>query len=253
MANTLTVRGFACAAPEVHQSPTGFVVGNFRMGSTHRRLDPVTNQWIDGETNWFRVNVFRALAKNVAISLSKGDRIIVVGKLRVVNYAKKDGSMGVSVEIDAESIGPDLQFGTASYFRTSSQAGKESTTPGLAPAGPKEVAATVASLAIGGNRDALPTTMTGDSPERITRDAVDADTSGYGGFSFDADAPGTVAGSESEFDSDSGTEGNDDEMADQEALHAKYIDVSTGEIVDSAGNDDANGIETEREQEVAVY
>lgn len=121
MANFLTIRGFVCSAVEVRNTPTGLVVGNFRMGSTHRRQDPITNVWVDGDTNWFRINVFRALAQNAVSSIHKGDRIIVVGRLHLVNYLRKDGSPGMSVEIDAESIGPDLQFGTALYARTGGQ------------------------------------------------------------------------------------------------------------------------------------
>jgi single-strand DNA-binding protein len=118
MANFLTIRGFVCSAVETRTTPNGLVVGHFRMGSTHRRQDPVTNAWSDGDTNWFRVNVFRALAQNSVSSIHKGDRIIVVGKLHMVNYMRKDGNPGISVEIDAESIGADLQFGTAFYART---------------------------------------------------------------------------------------------------------------------------------------
>lgn len=91
------------------------------MGSTHRKQIQGSNEWVDGETNWFRVNVFRSLASNLVSSIHKGDRIIVVGKLNIVSFARKDGSFGTSVEIDAESIGPDLQFGTAFYTRTGSQ------------------------------------------------------------------------------------------------------------------------------------
>lgn len=118
MANFLTIRGFVCSAVETRTTPNGLVVGNFRMGSTHRRQDPVTNVWSDGDTNWFRVNVFRALAQNAVSSIHKGDRVIVVGKLHLVNYIRKDGHPGISVEIDAESIGADLQFGTVFYART---------------------------------------------------------------------------------------------------------------------------------------
>lgn len=121
MANTLTIRGFACTTIELRNTQGGIVVGNFRMGSTHRKQASGSNEWVDGETNWFRVNVFRSLASNAAPSIHKGDRIIVVGKLNIVSFARKDGSFGTSVEIDAESIGPDLQFGTALYTRAGSQ------------------------------------------------------------------------------------------------------------------------------------
>lgn len=134
MANNVTIRGFAVTGVELHNTMTGLVVGNLRMGSTHRRPDPVTNVWADGDTSWYRVNVFRSLAQNAVSSIHKGDRIIVVGRLHLNNYVRKDGTPAVSVEIDAESIGPDLQFGTACYLRTGASrndANQPSQSPGV--------------------------------------------------------------------------------------------------------------------------
>ena len=120
MANTITIRGFATTGIELRTTANGLVVGDFRMGSNERRPDPVTNVWAEGPTNWFRVNVFRALAQNAASSIHKGDRIIVVGKLKISTYLRKDGTTGTNVDIEAETIGPDLQFGTAHYTRVAS-------------------------------------------------------------------------------------------------------------------------------------
>lgn len=120
MANTVTIRGFATTGIELRTTPAGLVVGDFRMGSNERRPDPITNVWADGPTNWFRVSVFRALAQNAAASIHKGDRIIVVGKLKISTFLRKDGTTGTNVEIVAETIGSDLQFGTAHYTRVAS-------------------------------------------------------------------------------------------------------------------------------------
>ncbi|POH58885.1 single-stranded DNA-binding protein [Arthrobacter glacialis] len=120
MANTITIRGFATTGIELRTTPAGLVVGDFRMGSNERRPDPITNVWADGPTNWFRVSAFRALAQNAAASIHKGDRIIVVGKLKINTFLRKDGTPGTNVEIVAETIGPDLLFGTAHYIRVAS-------------------------------------------------------------------------------------------------------------------------------------
>lgn len=120
MANHISLRGFVSSDMEMSTTDNGLVIGKFRMGSNMRRLDPITNQWVDGQTNWFRVTAFRALASNTMISIRKGDRILVVGKLRVTSYLRKDGTPGTGVEIDADSIGPDLQFGIANYVRMTS-------------------------------------------------------------------------------------------------------------------------------------
>lgn len=120
MANQISLRGFVSSEIETNTMDNGLVIGKFRMGSNIRRVDPITNQWVDGKTNWFRVNTFRSLAQNTMASIHKGDRILVVGRLRISTFVRKDGTPGTNVEIDAESIGPDLQFGTASYHRLKS-------------------------------------------------------------------------------------------------------------------------------------
>lgn len=120
MANTVTIRGFATTGIELRTTANGLVVGDFRMGSNERRPDPVTNVWTEGPTNWFRVNVFRSLAQNAASSIHKGDRIIVVGKLKISTYLRKDGTTGTNVDLEADSIGPDLKYGMAHYTRMAS-------------------------------------------------------------------------------------------------------------------------------------
>lgn len=117
MANQISLRGFVSSDMEIHTTDKGLIVGQFRMGSNDRQRDSVTNEWVDGKTNWFRVNTFRSLASNTMVSIRKGDRILVVGRLRVTSFLRKDGTPGNGVEIDADSIGPDLVFGITSYKR----------------------------------------------------------------------------------------------------------------------------------------
>lgn len=127
MSNYLTIRGFASSPVELDTKESGLVIGKFRMGSNDRVLDPATNEWGDGPTNWYRINTFRTLASNVAASIKRGDRIIVTGKLRINTFTKLDGTQGLSAEIDADSVGNDLKFGTCTYHRNTSQR------PGTAP------------------------------------------------------------------------------------------------------------------------
>jgi Single-strand binding protein family len=66
--------------PELRYTPNGTQVANFRLAVTARVKDGDT--WRDGETSFFRVNVWRQLAEHVAESLAKGDWAVVIGRLK---------------------------------------------------------------------------------------------------------------------------------------------------------------------------
>ena len=50
--------------------------------------------------------------------LRKGEPVLVRGRLRVREYEGKDGSRGTETEIDASSVGHDLNRGVAHFSRT---------------------------------------------------------------------------------------------------------------------------------------
>ena len=116
MADSITVLGNIATVPEPGRTTTGLATLGFRMATNHRRQDG-TGAWVDAITNWFEVRAYRSLAENAAASLSKGDPVIVTGRLRLREWEGKEGRRGTSVEIDAESIGPDLRRGRSVFHR----------------------------------------------------------------------------------------------------------------------------------------
>lgn len=118
MSDTVTVRGFIATAPTQKFLPGGQVpVTNFRIASTPRWFDTSSGSWKEGNTNWYTVNAFRALAHNSARSLQVGQPVLVTGRLQIKQFERADGSAGTSIEIDANSIGHDLNFGLANFTR----------------------------------------------------------------------------------------------------------------------------------------
>ena len=63
------------------------------------------------------VTCWRSLATNTSLSITKGDPILVFGRLRIRRWENGD-RQGTTVEIDAISVGHDLTRGTASFTRT---------------------------------------------------------------------------------------------------------------------------------------
>lgn len=117
MSDYQTFRGFVATDIKTSTTPGGVGTASFRLGSTARRFDREAGTWVDGHTNWFNVQGYRQLAGNMACSIKKGQKVIVVGRLKLRQW-EKDGRFYHSAEIDAESVGHDLTWGSANYIRT---------------------------------------------------------------------------------------------------------------------------------------
>ena len=117
MSEIVTVSGLVATTPRHLVTQDGLPITSFRLAASHRRFDRTANKWIDGETNWFTVTAFRQLAINSAGSVSKGERVLVTGKLRVRDWDNGERA-GTSVEIESDAIGHDLTWGTATFTRT---------------------------------------------------------------------------------------------------------------------------------------
>ena len=127
MIDTLTIVGRVATDPIQVQTGGGVSVTNFRLASTHRRFDPVTQAWTDAGTNWFSVAAFRQLGEHAKASLRTGDSVIVTGRLKIRNW-ESNGKQGTSVDIEAEAIGHDLRWGTTAYRPQTRPAPSEDTT-----------------------------------------------------------------------------------------------------------------------------
>ncbi|HET9006874.1 MAG TPA: single-stranded DNA-binding protein [Actinomycetes bacterium] len=103
--------------PELRFTPNGAAVANFRLAVTPRVRDG--DSWKDGETSFFRINVWRQQAENVAETLQKGTRCIVVGRLRTRSWETPEGEKRSVTEVEADEIGPSLKFATAKVERSS--------------------------------------------------------------------------------------------------------------------------------------
>lgn len=117
MTDTITVRGFVATEIKSSTTPGGVPTASFRLGSTDRRYDRASGTWVDGNTNWFTVQGYRQLAGNMGCSIKKGQRVIIVGRLKMRSW-EKDGRIHHVAEINAESVGHDLMWGSANFIRT---------------------------------------------------------------------------------------------------------------------------------------
>src|SRR4051794_35756030 len=73
--------------PKLRYTPNGTAVVDLRVATTPRRK--VGEEWVDGETLWFDVSVWKQFAENVAQSLHKGDRVTVSGRLAQSTFIRE--------------------------------------------------------------------------------------------------------------------------------------------------------------------
>ena len=119
----ITVVGYLVADPELRYTPSGSAVANFRVASTPRRYDSQSGQWVDGEALFLTCNVWRQAAENVANSLTKGDRVIVNGRLRQRSFETREGEKRTVFEVEVDEVGPSLKYATSQVTKTPRQGG----------------------------------------------------------------------------------------------------------------------------------
>jgi single-strand DNA-binding protein len=117
MSDTITVTGLVATAPRHLVTSEGLQITSFRLASTQRRFDRSKERWIDAETNWYTISAFRQLAANAASSITKGERVLVTGRLRIREWENGERS-GTTIEIEADAIGHDLSWGTTAFSRS---------------------------------------------------------------------------------------------------------------------------------------
>lgn len=114
MPDIITVHGVVATEPKHVETAEGLKITSFRLASQQRRYDRAQSKWIDAETNWFTITAFRQLAENAQASIGKGDRVLVQGRLRMRDWTSGERT-GVTVEVEAESMGHDLAWGRTEY------------------------------------------------------------------------------------------------------------------------------------------
>jgi single-strand DNA-binding protein len=113
----VTLQGWLGSDVTVRQAGES-TVATFRLGCTPRRYSKKTESWVDGETQWYSVNAWRALADHCAGSLRRGDPVVVFGRLNVEIWTNKAGIEVSSLTVDAKFVGHDLNRGTTQFTKS---------------------------------------------------------------------------------------------------------------------------------------
>jgi single-strand DNA-binding protein len=112
----ITIVGNVVDEPRLRTTSAGVPVASFRIASTARKFDREQARWVDSERLFATVTCWRALARNVAVSVKKGQPILATGRLYSREYTK-DEATRISYELDAEAVGHDLSRGTSEFTK----------------------------------------------------------------------------------------------------------------------------------------
>jgi single-strand DNA-binding protein len=120
---TFTITGNLTSDPELRFTPSGTAVANLTVAATPRRFDKASGGWVDGEALFLRCTVWRQAAENVAESLTRGARVVVIGRLRSSTVETREGDKRTTLELDVEDIGASLKFATVTLTRAQRTSG----------------------------------------------------------------------------------------------------------------------------------
>ena len=117
MTDTISLTGIVATDPKHIKTSEGLTITHFRLASTQRRYDKTNERWVDADTNWYTITAFRQLAVNASVSLRKGERAVVSGRVRIREWDNGERK-GTTVDVEADAIGHDLAWGTTTFTRS---------------------------------------------------------------------------------------------------------------------------------------
>jgi single-strand DNA-binding protein len=103
MTNHITIHGNIGQPPELKYTNSQLEVAEFTVADNYGKDDKK-------KTTWHNVVVFGKLALNIASTFTKGDSVIISGRLEQEEYTKKDGSKGKSIRVIADEVGYSLRW-----------------------------------------------------------------------------------------------------------------------------------------------
>ena len=92
--NRIFIIGNLTRDPELRVTQQGTPVCTFTVAVNRR----------NNEADFFRCTAWRQLAENCQRFLAKGRKVAVRGSVSLNTYTKKDGSVGASLEVNADEV-----------------------------------------------------------------------------------------------------------------------------------------------------
>jgi len=130
--NTVTLVGNVTRDPELRYTTGGRGVASFGL-AVNRRYQS-NNEWQE-QTSFFDVVAWGTLGENIAESIEKGTRVVVVGRLEQRSWDTQEGEKRSKIEVVADEIGPSLRWAKARVEKVARSGGGGDNAPHPADTG----------------------------------------------------------------------------------------------------------------------
>ena len=114
-ANQMVCWGNLTRDPELRYFENGSAVCNTGVAINKTWTDPKGVK--QESTEFFDLSVWGKMGEYVAESFSRGDRVMVVGSLKIRRVEGDDGTKRQFAEINVEEIGPTLRWATTTQIK----------------------------------------------------------------------------------------------------------------------------------------
>jgi single-strand DNA-binding protein len=127
--SSITIAGNLTRDAEIRYTRDGQATTALSVAVNRRWQNRQTQEWEESTTSFFDVVCWRDLAENAALSLGRGARIVVTGRLEQRSWETDDGETRTKVELVADDIGASLRFATVDVHKVQRHASTEDTEP----------------------------------------------------------------------------------------------------------------------------
>ncbi len=111
----VTIVGNLCADPELRHTSAGLAVTDLRIAENRSFQDPA-GEW-QQETSYYSAVVWRKLAEHAAASLRRGDRVVVVGRMRQDEWTTDRGETRRRYVVDCDELAASIRFNPVAVHR----------------------------------------------------------------------------------------------------------------------------------------
>ena len=116
MNSNVTLVGNLTRDPDRRELPSGRVLVSFSI-AVNRRWPNDAGGWAE-QVSFFPVVAWQQLGENAFATLSKGDRVVVVGRPEQRSWTNTAGDRRSVIEFVADEVAPSLRFTQASILRS---------------------------------------------------------------------------------------------------------------------------------------